>query len=191
MKKCTKCGEEKSLDAFYKSKRGKSGYDSRCKTCEIARKKCTYVKRKANPPLLVIPKECSRCGKKNPASEFYTSMATVLGLSSRCKVCISEISKDTYVLDKTRKSHLRRKYGLTVENYTILLKEQDGKCAICDSKDAGRQGVKNLAVDHNHSTGKVRGLLCSRCNLGIGHLDDDPNRLEAAAAYLRKHNNAL
>jgi len=187
MKRCTKCGEEKPLEDFYVCRREKSGYSSRCKTCESVRKKCMYAKRKANPPLPVISKKCSRCGKEKPASEFYTSMSTVSGLSSHCKICVSVSSKDRYNLNKTRETSLQRMYGITVEDYDTLLKEQSGKCAVCGSENPGRHDAKNFAIDHDHDTGKIRGLLCQGCNIGIGHLDDDPERLEAAAAYLRKH----
>lgn len=73
-----------------------------------------------------------------------------------------------------------RNYGLTKDDYEILLKHQDGRCAICRSPPKG----KRLAVDHCHTTGRVRGLLCEPCNHGLGKFADDPERCRAAAAYL-------
>lgn len=71
--------------------------------------------------------------------------------------------------------------GITNEDYSRMLDEQNGVCAICHSP-APERG--RLAVDHNHATGKVRGLLCHSCNYGLGCFKDDPVYLEAAAAYL-------
>ena len=73
-----------------------------------------------------------------------------------------------------------KKYGLTEAGYTELLARQAGVCAIC-----GRPPVKRmLAIDHDHATGRVRGLLCGGCNQGLGHFQDDPACLLAAASYL-------
>jgi hypothetical protein len=84
---------------------------------------------------------------------------------------------------KARAAALQRQrdYGLTPEQYTIMLDSHGGVCAIC--KKSG--GAKGLVVDHCHETGVVRGLLCVKCNTGIGLLCDDPARLTAAAKYIR------
>lgn len=80
---------------------------------------------------------------------------------------------------------LRRKYGLTPAQYEALSFAQGGICAICGGRpEAG----KRLAVDHDHTTRSVRGLLCHQCNLMLGHAHDDPRVLKAAADYLRKFN---
>lgn len=78
--------------------------------------------------------------------------------------------------------NLKKKYNLTVDEYTTLLKAQKGVCAIC-----GEECTRRLAVDHNHTTGKVRGLLCNNCNRGIGHLQDNSNLLKKAAEYIDHH----
>ena len=78
--------------------------------------------------------------------------------------------------------NLRNKYGLSVEDYAMLFESCGGKCAICGTTQFG---TKRPHVDHDHETGKVRGLLCSRCNLGIGYFGDSPELLLEAAAYLR------
>ena len=85
--------------------------------------------------------------------------------------------------------HIRRAYGLTQADYDALLIAQGGVCAACGQPErAMRAGLAlRLSVDHVHGTGRVRGLLCTRCNRGIGNFDDDPARLEAAARYLRSH----
>lgn len=75
--------------------------------------------------------------------------------------------------------------GLDVSAYERLLTQQRGVCAICGRGPSGRFGV--LCVDHDHATSKVRGLLCSRCNTGIGQFMDDAGLLAKATRYLRKH----
>jgi hypothetical protein len=83
--------------------------------------------------------------------------------------------------EKHRNGVLRRKYGVTTDEYDEMLAEQGGVCAICRGINlSGRR----LAVDHDHETDRPRGLLCSTCNTGIGGLKDDPELLIAAAAYL-------
>ena len=77
-----------------------------------------------------------------------------------------------------RLSYRARKYGLEPAEFFRLLHEAGGRCQVCGDETA------SLHVDHDHQTGKVRGLLCSHCNLGIGHFRDDPDRLRAAIAYL-------
>lgn len=85
--------------------------------------------------------------------------------------------------------HLKRKYGITIEDFKAMLCSQEGVCAICKEfetvKENGR--VRALHVDHCHDTGKVRGLLCDSCNRGLGKFKDNPDLLDKAAQYLRKH----
>lgn len=76
-----------------------------------------------------------------------------------------------------------RRYGITVDEYDAMLRAQGFACAICQSScGTGRR----LSVDHDHATGRVRGLACHRCNVGLGYFRDRPALLEAAAAYLRR-----
>lgn len=80
-----------------------------------------------------------------------------------------------------RDQHLRREYGITHATYEQLLRSQGGVCAICHQPERRRQP---LSVDHDHATGRVRGLLCDDCNIAIGKMGDDANRLRSAAVYL-------
>jgi hypothetical protein len=82
---------------------------------------------------------------------------------------------------RSRRSFLRTQYGISLEEYDAMLKRQGGACAICRKRPTER-----LCVDHCHVTRKVRGLLCRQCNFGLGHFRDDPDLVEAAAAYLRR-----
>jgi len=90
----------------------------------------------------------------------------------------------------SRRTMLKVKYGISLERYNEVLKEQNGVCAICkkaETNHSNKKGpVDSLRVDHCHSTGKVRGLLCSECNFGISKFDDDTNLLLEAIKYLKK-----
>lgn len=80
-----------------------------------------------------------------------------------------------------------KKYDLTLADYNVIFEQQGGICAICGQPELATAGFgvpKSLAVDHNHETGQVRGLLCSACNIGLGCMKDDPNILAKAIAYL-------
>lgn len=85
---------------------------------------------------------------------------------------------------RERAGYLRRKYGITLEEYDALLQQQGGTCAIC--RRPPRDDI-SLHVDHDHETGARRGLLCFRCNNSLGDLEDDPDLLRRAAAYLDAH----
>jgi Recombination endonuclease VII len=82
-----------------------------------------------------------------------------------------------------------KKYDMTVDDYDRMLREQNGVCAICRRLETSthRGKVRRLAIDHDHATGRVRGLLCSSHNNGLGRFSDDPALLRAAADYLEKH----
>ncbi len=92
--------------------------------------------------------------------------------------------------DRIKGYNLLKTYGITLAQYEEISLVQNHKCAICKKKDGAVSKLgknRDLAVDHCHQTGKVRGLLCSPCNSGIGQLGDSIERLETALEYLRKH----
>ena len=82
-----------------------------------------------------------------------------------------------------RKRKLKHQYGISIEEYDRLLTRQNGGCAICGSPPK----TKNLAIDHCHKTGKIRGLLCVSCNVMLGYAKDQPRRLRLGAQYLETH----
>jgi len=85
-------------------------------------------------------------------------------------------------LEYSKQYNLKRKFNLTMDGYEDMLSKQYGVCAIC-----GGTCTKSLAVDHNHTTGKVRGLLCNSCNRGLGYLKDSRHILQSAIDYLEKY----
>jgi hypothetical protein len=122
----------------------------------------------------------------------------------RHKARLQEVGRQTYLRNretilKDRKENwekyksieLKSNFGITYDEYQHMLAEQNGTCAICFQPETCRTNkgkLKVLSVDHNHTTGKVRGLLCNRCNQAIGLLLDDPLKADSAAKYLRKRN---
>jgi len=123
-------------------------------------------------------KACSRCRENLPLDNFYKQAAGRLGRSSLCKPCHRTFPSQTP--ESIRRRELKRRYGLTLERHRELLASQSGRCAIC-----GRL-MSEPHVDHDHATGKVRELLCVRCNVGLGYFEDAGSLLRAAA-YLKKH----
>jgi hypothetical protein len=90
---------------------------------------------------------------------------------------------------REKERSLRADFGLSLDAYNQMLEAQGGVCAICNQPETHKRNgkLKALAVDHHHASGKIRGLLCSDCNTGIGKLKDDPKVLLAAAEYLKQH----
>lgn len=133
-------------------------------------------------------KRCPKCGETKPFDLFYRSKAHKDNCSSYCKRC-QNLRSTSYARENKDKIQphwmgysLKRRYGITVQQYGEILDRQGGRCAICGA-DACCTG-RNFSVDHCHVTGKVRGLLCSLCNKGIGSLRDSPNLLARAIQYL-------
>lgn len=107
--------------------------------------------------------------------------------SYRCKSCVAAGVRATVDKDKRRDYDLNRHYGINHETYLEMLAEQNGSCKICGCTE--EEHGKRLHVDHNHKTGKVRGLLCSRCNTAIGKFKEDPEIIQKAIEYIERWNN--
>ena len=95
--------------------------------------------------------------------------------------------------ERTKHHELKKKFGISFDEYSEMGNRQKWRCAICDEKETAvdRNGVPRfLAVDHNHDTGVIRSLLCGKCNVGLGAFNDDLGRLQKAIKYLEKHSSA-
>lgn len=135
-------------------------------------------------------KRCGRCKETKPRDEFQRDRSQPDGLQYRCRPCCSAVSqvyraKHGYDADLRRVRLLKYKYGLTPEDFDAMWARQSGLCAICLSSLA--RSSRGHCIDHNHSTGDVRALLCHPCNKGIGHLKDSPDVLLRAADYLKSY----
>lgn len=126
---------------------------------------------------------CNSCGHSGPLGEdFYSYIPT------KCKPCYFEYQRQyrrgqaTKNVSKDKKYALRKRYGLSPRQFEGMLAATSGCCAACG--EPPRPGGRALSVDHDHSTGQVRGLLCNACNRAVGYLRDDPSRATAVARYL-------
>lgn len=174
---CRKCGKTGLVGTdFYAS------VGSVCKTCQADSDRC----------IPGVAATCSGCGKVGFAPiDFYPSKKT------RCRECRKVVDgahratrSPEYWHRKQRDRHAKENYGISAEDIQRMTDSQGGRCAICDRDPATRftaTRTKGLHVDHDHTTGKVRAMLCSACNLALGKMDDDPALLRRAAEYLEKH----
>lgn len=132
-------------------------------------------------------KVCFSCKETKPVTEFYRSNTRYY--QRECKLC-NKLRKTAWHKTEAGKlsstnTKLKARFGITLEDYNKMLEEQKGLCLICDNP-LSYNGHK-LAVDHDHDTGKIRGLLCKACNFGIGHFKDNINLLAKAINYLEKY----
>lgn len=126
-------------------------------------------------------KTCSKCKQTKPLTEFQKDRSRLDGLQRYCRSCSNTASSESKANDPGR--HRRYKYGLADAEYLTMLVLQDSQCAICETDFSPGQ-TTCAHVDHEHGTDRVRGLLCSECNIGLGKFKDDPTLLHAAAEYL-------
>lgn len=119
---------------------------------------------------------CGRCKVDKEPTEFGNFKRGRDGLSSRCKECCAEVS---------REKNLMKNYGLSSADYSRMFKEQGGVCKVCGKPESAKR--RSLAVDHCHSSGKIRGLLCQGCNVSLGRFNDDIALLKNAIRYLEEN----
>jgi hypothetical protein len=138
-------------------------------------------------------KTCTVCKDSKPLDDYYNSKSSKDGKGYRCKPCDSDArqkwAEDNPIREKAsrRGRLLKYKYGITLAEYTKMLEDQSRSCAICGCLENSSRVHGSLAVDHCHSTGSVRGLLCNQCNRAIGMLNDDVDLLRSALKYLEKN----
>lgn len=174
MKFCPGCKVHKEILEFPRNKYNKSGLHHYCKLCACAASKMRLEKLNSTPEgrQAFLEKERVRGGKRK----------------AECKQN-PQIAEKNFKIRK--RSILKQKYGLNQGMYDAMYAQQEGKCAICKNPETKKYRitgeVQMLGVDHNHSTGKVRELLCDNCNVSLGRLRENPDTMIAMAAYVRKH----
>jgi len=129
-------------------------------------------------------KICFKCKQEKSKNEFDLYPSRPDGLHAWCVQC-----RRKYQRENNRKNTILYRHGITVAQYELMLKSQNGVCAICGQSETAvsYEKIQSLSIDHNHKTLKTRGLLCDRCNKGLGYFRDNPEFLEKAAQYLRDH----
>ena len=133
---------------------------------------------------------CGTCKQDKHPDAFHRHKGRPSGRHNRCRTCASEGRAGKGKSNYVRNTHLVKTYGITAEQYDEMALFQGGVCAICSRPETaiGNGGVvKRLAVDHDHETGVVRALLCTKCNVALGAADDSVDRLLAMASYLKEH----
>jgi len=161
MKKCSKC---KQPGSFYKDKNASGGFRSICKTCDKAK--------------------ASRWNKAN--SERHTEHEKSYRESNRDQM---RLNKKNYVSSNPRSvknSGLKFNYGIDINQYDLMKSQQNNCCAICFKNED--ELPRDLCVDHCHKTGKIRKLLCARCNSALGFIDDNVDFANRLHEYLKEHN---
>lgn len=134
-------------------------------------------------------KICTKCGGKYPATPkyFYRLKRNKNGLDPRCKTCCNRIIKKYQQTEKgkaaNKRAQIKHCYGITFVEYNKIFEQQNGRCVICGKHQS--RLTQCLSVDHNHKTGKVRGLLCKYCNFGISFIDNK-KFMKKAINYLEK-----
>lgn len=152
---CNCCITLKSIDLFGKDKHGRDGFTNYCKTC---RNFLAREKAKSNPDGYKKRNEKS----KQKRREYYQKQE---------------------VKDRVKNQELLKSYKISLKDYNVMISKQNGVCAICFKNELTARN-KNLAVDHCHKTGIIRGLLCSNCNRAIGLLKDSVPIIKSALKYL-------
>ena len=167
MKRCKKCGTLKAFADFYRAAGTRDGFRGECKTCNAADKRQRYL---ADPQAVIA--RVKRWQQANPER---------VNAVQRARRARPEVKL------RARQEHLKRKYGMTIEQYDAMLEAQGGGCLICGR--APRDDI-SLHVDHDHTTGKIRGILCFCCNNALADFQEDVQLLAKAAAYLDGHAHA-
>lgn len=134
----------------------------------------------------VLTRQCKICQIVKEASEFDRDPKGVV-IRKECKACRIEKRKkfDSRFGPGLRKRRLVYKYGITVEDYDRMQSDQNNLCLLCCRPNKNFWG-NNLVIDHCHKTGKVRGLLCDKCNKGLGQFEDSIKVLQKAIKYLKR-----
>jgi len=163
---CSSCNRElpNTIEYFYHSKRGLDGFHYSCKDCQkeyAINSKEKIVARRKEYHIKNRERLLAKCRERNSTVE-------------------SKIKRKRYVL--------KLQFGIDEDTVVNAMNIQKGCCDICKKSLVDGEGVKTYHVDHNHTTGDFRGLLCSKCNTAIGLLEEDKEILKSAIRYLEKHN---
>lgn len=143
---------------------------------------------------------CSKCKSPNDSVKHYWCKACkksynkIRKLNNREKLNAQKLKWQTINQKARRYGQVKSRHRMTVEHYERLLLEQGYVCAICKNPEKAKtktKGTKSLAIDHCHVTGKIRGLLCQKCNMSLGLLNENFDSILSMAKYVQIHNNVI
>jgi len=179
MKICKKCLIKKELSNFRLVKKNKDGLSGTCKTCQYGHEPHTKE---------CAEKICTHCKELKEIEKFSWINKSKTWKASMCKTCKTKMRKPNLEYIKRKQttryfSKLKERYSLTKEQYHQMLENQGNKCKICNNSSETK-----LHVDHCHTTNIVRGLLCNKCNQGLGSFKDNSQYLLQAIKYLQDTN---
>lgn len=179
-KVCSKCKQVKIITEFSKDKRSKDGLYGICKTCNKE-----YYKNNIEKIKEFYKKPCNKEYQREYQKEYRKNNVEKLKqyYYNRDTEKEKQYYKDNII--NTRNNFLKHKFGIDIKQYHQMYKDQDGNCLICGKPQSELKG--KLCVDHDHITGKIRGLVCADCNHGLGNFKDTPRILQKAIDYLNKH----
>jgi hypothetical protein len=192
-KKCIGCKDFKVIQDFSEDKSRPDGREYYCKDCRKEHQRMKYAKEILNKGA----KRCIGCRVTKELSEYPKDNRTRDGAGLFCIQCCNgeesvkaqeeEAQKVQKKFTISRRSihKLRSVYGITEQEYLQLFEEQKGVCAICGRPE--KESRFRLSVDHSHTTGKIRALLCNACNTGLGHFEENIEYLQRAIKYLQEH----
>lgn len=197
---CSKCELEKEQTEFSRARSSTRGYAYWCKSCmkiymnspDQKNKTREYYKRedviermreyRSQPTYKEKKKADNKRRYKNGGYERHR----VYYLRNRNKILAKQKTPEARLSQKYKK--LKYKYGITKQQYKNLCDSQNGRCAICEKE---LDMAKNTCIDHDHKTGKIRGILCSNCNRGLGGFMDNQEFTRSATEYLIKYKKVL
>lgn len=190
MKTCSNCNKELEVCNFTKDIHSDDGLYHICKVCRSKYRKELGGKRKLSPYINpgVFPdlpgelKECTQCHWALPISEFGLQKKGSTKLRAVCKKCRAIKNKSDWLEGSKRWNSIEKTFGITKEQYVEMFRKQRGRCGICGVPQV--ELTKQFAIDHDHETGIVRGLLCSHCNIMIGQAREKITILNQAIMYL-------
>lgn len=175
---CHRCGkdvEKKQSRIDYASKNNRRMF------CDQSCSLKYYAKQRRDNFIMPIEKSCTICNEIKLLYEFHLSPASLDNRASHCKECSKAKTLEWGRNNKEKRNeyHKKARYGMTLKDEAEMCESQDGRCAIC-------RKPRILVIDHCHTTGVIRGMLCLTCNLALGGFKDSPHNLRKAADYLEK-----
>lgn len=130
---------------------------------------------------------CRQCKVDKPSGDYYWKSNGRVAYGQDCRDCLKVKWATPEWKDRQRDNNLKRLYGISAKEYDALLEKQNGVCAICKQESDATGKNSKLHVDHDHSTEMVRGLVCYRCNIAMGFLSEDWDRIYKILDYLNIH----
>lgn len=202
VKVCSKCHRAKPVTEFHKRRSRPDGLQPWCKDCTCQARRDRYVEKHRTPGGRPVKpyaemwadggRRCTGCLEWKTWASFQRKKSGHMGYSARCRLCVNtaRASSRRVNVDAVRRAERERKdrtganykarYRITREQYEEMARAQGNACAVCGNDE------KRLVVDHEHVTGRVRKLLCDRCNRDMAVVDD-PGRMALLVAYRDEH----